>query len=90
MRVAFLAHLPPWPATSGGQQKSIQTLEALCRCAAVDLYTIARSDADEENLRGPLPAWFNGTLKTFRIGRGPGQDVIAWLRSRYLLTPWFV
>ena len=90
MRIAFLAHLPPWPATSGGQQKSIQTLEALCRCADVDIYSISRSDADAENLRGPVPAWFKGTLKTFRIGRGPAQDVIAWLRSRYWLTPWFV
>ena len=90
MRVAFLAHLPPWPATSGGQQKSIQTLEALCRVADVDLYTLARSDADERDFRGPVPSWFQGKLKVFRIGRGPAQDVIAWLRSRYLLTPWFV
>ena len=43
-----------------------------------------------DSLREQSPVWFNGTLTTFRIGRGPGQDVIAWLRSRYLLTPWFV
>lgn len=90
MRVAFLAHLPPWPATSGGQQKSIQTLEALCRSATVDIYTLARSERDEQQLQEPPPDWFNGTLKVFRIGRGPVQDVIAWLRSRYLVTPWFV
>lgn len=90
MRVAFLAHLPPWPATSGGQQKSIQTLEALCAVADVDVYALARSDADERELRGPVPPWFKGKLKVFRIGRGPAQDVIAWLRSRFLLTPWFV
>lgn len=90
MRIAFLAHLPPWPATSGGQQKSIQTLEALCRCADVDIYTLARSDADERDLRAPAPDWFKGTLRVFRIGRGPAQDIAAWLRSRYLLTPWFV
>ena len=90
MRVAFLAHLPPWPATSGGQQKSIQTLEALCGVADVDVYTLARSDADERDLREPAPSWFKGKLNVFRIGRGPAQDVIAWLRSRYLLTPWFV
>jgi hypothetical protein len=65
-------------------------LEALCRCASVDVYTLARSDADEEHLSGPVPSWFTGTLKVFRIGRGPLQDISAWLRSRYLLTPWFV
>lgn len=90
MRVAFLAHLPPWPPTSGGQQKSIQTLEALCRIADVDVFALARSDADERELRGPAPQWFRGKLNVFRIGRGPVQDVIAWLKSRYLLTPWFV
>ena len=90
MRIAFLAHLPPWPPTSGGQQKSIQLLEALCHCATVDVYSLARSDADEANLRSSIPTWFTGSLKVFRIGRGPVQDVIAWLRSRYLITPWFV
>lgn len=90
MKIAFLAHLPPWPATSGGQQKSLQTLEALCRIADVDIYTLARSENDEACLREPSPEWFNGTLQVFRIGRGPVQDGIAWLRSRYLYTPWFV
>jgi len=56
----------------------------------VDIYTLARSDADERDLSAPAPAWFKGALSVFRIGRGPAQDVAAWLRSRYLLTPWFV
>lgn len=90
MRIAFLAHLPPWPVGSGGSRKTWHTLKAIVQCAEVDVFTLTRSTLETTQFQTEIPDWMTGRAQAFSIPRSIGQDGKAWVAAKVNGASWFI
>lgn len=90
MRIAFLAHLPPWPIRSGGSRKTWHTLKAIAQCSQVDVFTLTRSPQEATQFQTQIPDWMTGTAQAFVIPRSMLQDGTAWVAAKIHGASWFI
>ncbi|MBC8136345.1 MAG: glycosyltransferase [Fibrella sp.] len=82
-KILFLAHLLPWPLTSGGQIKSYYTLRVLSECYDVTLLALIRSEQEREHIPR-LEPFCAGGVRCFDLHRSRGTDPMN--ASRALLS----